>query len=884
MLPFLLKFHPRRFSLISLFYFILLGSINFRSVSFIFSSQLLLPLQTPPQKLRIAKRSRKIIRKLRLRKNYFKTNRLLYTYRLKFSSFFFYIQKRRLKSVFQISPLLKNNKWVSSFFFLLYKKAFRRRWFFLTGLAVSPLSVILRDKKRWLRKNLRARIRRNYKYYRFYRINLFKAREHSWTLKGHSFKRLKKEHLKKIYYDNIFYFLRSRINFRRLKFFIKLIRFKFPVHTRRGIYFKSYLFLNNFETRFKKSRFPLKHVYKTYKLHKKFFKILKRRNRWTKKWVQIWFKSYSNIDTRSNKQLVGFTPKLNIKYQLRKFFRLKKFWPRRKRRRTSFLSSVSRKKRRRKTKRFIFSKWRKPFAVLLIRRLRRRFFNKKLKRFMKRSHYLFSKIFRKHHLFFLVRTRPLKKFHKYFRRRRYQKWFNWRAMRRFRKWYLWNFINKRRLSWKNLPKYRRYKLKFTFRIKLSPNSRKFSISNFSKAVWSRLIKSSKLRFFKYSSVKKPLLSRVRVKFLPVIRIKSSIYSLLKKPFLTPSHRSNFTTNASGFLLLTNTLFLNYSNKNRQRVYAIKKILYAFAYKSDMRKHLLKKYTKWRHSTVLSRFFKKRKTLRRKKFFNPTYKEMRLSVKQLEPNFNSAISNLRSLLSRRFSSPDPLIETRFFKRKKFAKKRRKLKIRQIKFRPGLVRRWRRARRALLESLNLKPRYQHNLTKFIINYKKIMNTRFLPVFEMRLFNVLTRSRLVLDQITARKFIEGKVLFINGLCCSNPYLQLFANDFIQLIVTIKYYIVFRWLLNNSIKMKKRIKHFSWKNSKKKRRVDKQWNRRLQKTVLPHKHLVLDVAKYLEVDFFTLSAFVLYSPFLWSDLDRYNVLNVRYGVLNLYNWKYIT
>jgi hypothetical protein len=61
--------------------------------------------------------------------------------------------------------------------------------------------------------------------------------------------------------------------------------------------------------------------------------------------------------------------------------------------------------------------------------------------------------------------------------------------------------------------------------------------------------------------------------------------------LTPIHRSNFITRVEGFLLLTNTLFLNYRNKNKQQVYLIKKKLYSFAYKNDMRKHLLKKASK-----------------------------------------------------------------------------------------------------------------------------------------------------------------------------------------------------------------------------------------------------------------------------------------------------
>jgi ribosomal protein S4 len=304
----------------------------------------------------------------------------------------------------------------------------------------------------------------------------------------------------------------------------------------------------------------------------------------------------------------------------------------------------------------------------------------------------------------------------------------------------------------------------------------------------------------------------------------------------------------------------------------------------MRKHLLKKASKWRRLAILTKFFRKRRSARWKKFYNPTYKELQMaSQPSINHNFSSPVSNLESLLSRRFCSTHPLIPKQYIKRKKFGKKHRRLKIIKIKFK-GSSTWWRRARVALLESLNLKFRYQHRLTKFIVNYKNILHNKFVPIFEMRLLNVLIRTRFILDKVTATQFIDSQLIFINGVCCINRDLQIFANDLLQLIVTFKYYIVFRWLLNNMAKIKKRIKRASWKNKHRKRDEHKQWSHRLQKWVLPHKYLNLDIAKYLEVDFFTLSAYVLYDPFLWNDLDHYNILNVRYGIINVYNWKYIT
>jgi hypothetical protein len=47
----------------------------------------------------------------------------------------------------------------------------------------------------------------------------------------------------------------------------------------------------------------------------------------------------------------------------------------------------------------------------------------------------------------------------------------------------------------------------------------------------------------------------------------------------------------------------------------------------------------------------------------------------------------------------------------------------------------------------------------------------------------------------------------------------------------------------------------------------------------IVEDVAKFMEIDYFTLSAFIIYDPFLLNDLTIYNFINIRYGVMRLYN-----
>jgi len=55
-------------------------------------------------------------------------------------------------------------------------------------------------------------------------------------------------------------------------------------------------------------------------------------------------------------------------------------------------------------------------------------------------------------------------------------------------------------------------------------------------------------------------------------------------------------------------------------------------------------------------------------------------------------------------------------------------------------------------------------------------------------------------------------------------------------------------------------------------------------NKNLVDDTAKYIETDYFTLSLIILYEPFTWTDINPYILMDQRFGIINLYNWKYIT
>jgi hypothetical protein len=200
-------------------------------------------------------------------------------------------------------------------------------------------------------------------------------------------------------------------------------------------------------------------------------------------------------------------------------------------------------------------------------------------------------------------------------------------------------------------------------------------------------------------------------------------------------------------------------------------------------------------------------------------------------------------------------------------------------------WREAREVLKVSLNLKIKYQFRLTRYLFRYYKFIKFKTFIVLEFRLLNILIKSKFFPDYGLTLLFFNNTSIFVNGSFCFNPNFQLFVGDFVQLIISFKYYVLHKWLLVLNLKKKNKLKNVS----KKKLTIpenyeEKQKSHTFPNWILFNKNIVDDIIKYIEVDYFTLSFFVIYEPFLWSDLNFYNFKETRFGIINLYNWKYIT
>jgi len=218
-------------------------------------------------------------------------------------------------------------------------------------------------------------------------------------------------------------------------------------------------------------------------------------------------------------------------------------------------------------------------------------------------------------------------------------------------------------------------------------------------------------------------------------------------------------------------------------------------------------------------------------------------------------------------------------------RKNVRIRRVRFKPGYGRIWRQARSSIREILNIHAKYQYRLTpKLQIRYFQARkNERKFSTFDLS-FALMT-TNLAPDIWSTNEFLANGYVFLNGECHSNPSTKLFINDFIQLVVNVKFYIALRWLRNwSSLKLNRITKVFYRKFRPSAFNRNVKIVRELPTWFYGLQYTYCDVPKYFEVDYFTLSVFVIHNRL---ELEKWMPTRAdlfSYEILNMYNWKYIT
>jgi hypothetical protein len=186
------------------------------------------------------------------------------------------------------------------------------------------------------------------------------------------------------------------------------------------------------------------------------------------------------------------------------------------------------------------------------------------------------------------------------------------------------------------------------------------------------------------------------------------------------------------------------------------------------------------------------------------------------------------------------------------------------------------------------YQKKLTKYVVRFFRQSNYYAFSWSEMALDKVIVYSRLLPDLSTLRTFTSHKLVYLNGVSVSSPSVLTFENDLIQLLVSKWYYAAYRWISNWTTKRVKKYKRLVYRKGLSSRyklmKQKKQKSFYTPNWIHLTRYDISDIKPYLEVDYLTLSAVVVYNPYILNYHSPKDTPDYRPTIYRLYNWKYIT
>lgn len=202
------------------------------------------------------------------------------------------------------------------------------------------------------------------------------------------------------------------------------------------------------------------------------------------------------------------------------------------------------------------------------------------------------------------------------------------------------------------------------------------------------------------------------------------------------------------------------------------------------------------------------------------------------------------------------------------------IKKTRFKPGYPRIWREERLVVKDFFKLTHRYQYRLTTKL--QWMYWNTRYQyrkrGKYSLKLAHALILTHLATDQWTAEYLLENNYVYLNGSVANNGNAFIFLNDFMQLIISLQFYFNYRWLKSLSLTRFNNWLRRYYKTYRIRRQMFKDFTFRvLPDSVMNLQNSWYDVPRHLEVDYFTLSAFVIstthnrkvvcFVPFLYNN-----------------------
>ena len=360
-------------------------------------------------------------------------------------------------------------------------------------------------------------------------------------------------------------------------------------------------------------------------------------------------------------------------------------------------------------------------------------------------------------------------------------------------------------------------------------------------------------------------------FLPSLLYNPSPTSIDQIRFYSRSGL-NFIISNIGLFFFINQSKMTYVNSIKfNYIYKFKKIMYTFAKPNVIKNTLLRRNS----SIILFNLIFKSKNYNKltiyHNFLNKNPSLVKSAYKLNPSNYNNLLNkDYNSVTTNNLSNPNDI------------------RLPRVRFKPGYQRLWRESRLSLKELLGLKFIYQKQLTKYLIRFYAKASISFFVKNELSLDKVVIYSRILPDLYTYNLFLNSKQIFLNGSTPSQGNTTCVVNDFIQLVVSKWYYVFFRWILNWVVSRFRKTKRLIYRKGLSSRykvlKARKQRSFNVPNWIFYSKYDFSDVKPFIEVDYFSLSFFIIYEPYINYYYSQLDFILPNVNIYRLYNWKYIT
>nr|YP_010725833.1 30S ribosomal protein S4 [Bakuella subtropica]WDY80878.1 30S ribosomal protein S4 [Bakuella subtropica] len=318
-------------------------------------------------------------------------------------------------------------------------------------------------------------------------------------------------------------------------------------------------------------------------------------------------------------------------------------------------------------------------------------------------------------------------------------------------------------------------------------------------------------------------------------------------------------------------------------------------------HLIRKIRKRRPlfnivstPTTLTPFTRPRRLVRLNKNIPPFHFVKLIPLyKKLKKNFFTFFRKLRKF-HKFYKSPLFRIFSLIKKTRKIKKTTptpfwsiRKWKITKIRFKPGYQRQWRLGRRDLKVFLNFPVRYQHRLTWFINKLARNKDTKKYNSSKLgiTLLYLLWRLKFAYDIISIQRFFKLNFFLVNGVYVKNPSFLLIPFDILTTTISFSFYSILflKFRLKKGI-LNRWFKLANFSSFRPLYQIGKIW--KPSSASNKFRQLIFfwtDVPPFFQMDWFSLSCFILTIPKHKDFFIFHSRWNVPYSILKIYNWKYI-